>query len=125
MRKQLILFYLLGFCLSFFGCDSDPEPDCYQVKVIGRDRCGGAILVSVLNAKNKGASITYYDENTYSNVIGLYGLSEFSESEIGYIRFREFQSTKDSNLLQICQHLYASFIVPTFVVTFWSEESCE
>ncbi|GMQ28459.1 hypothetical protein [Algoriphagus confluentis] len=120
LGKVFILFAIL-----ISGCQSEIEPaDCYKIEVIGPDRCGGGLLVSVKNSRTLGESITYYDGNSYPNVIRLFTLVSVPESRIGFVRIRDFDPTEDENFSVICQGLYAPYPVPTKVATFWSEDPC-
>lgn len=122
IRKTLLF---ASVCILLSGCQSDMEPiDCYEIEVIGQDRCGGGLLVSVKNSKALGETITYYDGNSYSNVIKVFTLETIPESSIGFIRIRDFDPNTDDNFSGICLALYAPFPVPIKVATFWSEEPC-
>jgi hypothetical protein len=124
LKSLIIGIVLFGILVS--GCQSDMEPiDCYEIEVIGQDRCGGGLLVSVKNSKVFGQSITYYDGNSHINVIRVFTLVSIPESRIGFIRIRDFDpNTDEKNFARICQWLYAPFPVPIKVATFWSEEPC-
>lgn len=123
-RTLHFAFVLCAILIS--GCQSDIDPNgCYEIEVIGQDRCGGGLLVSVKNSKAFGQSITYYDGNSHTNVIRVFTLVSIPESRIGFVRIRDFDpNTDEKNFARICQWLYAPFPVPTKVATFWSEEPC-
>jgi hypothetical protein len=125
LRKILQFVFILSAIL-ILGCQSDMEPnECYEIEVIGQDRCGGGLLVSVKNSKALGETITYYDGNSYSNVIRIFTLVSILESRIGFVRIRDFDPNEDEkNFARICQGLYAPYPVPSKVATFWSEEPC-
>lgn len=124
-RRTLQLVFILSAIL-ISGCQSDIEPvDCYEIEVIGQDRCGGGLLVSVKNSKAFGETITYFDGNSYSNVIRIFTLVSIPESRIGFVRIRDFDPNEDEkNFARICQLLYAPYPVLTKVATFWSEDPC-
>lgn len=124
--RNTLLFAIVTASILLSGCQSDMEPiDCYEIEVIGQDRCGGGLLVSVKNSKALGETITYYNGNSYSNVIRIFTLVSIPESRIGFVRIRDFDPNKDEkNFARICQGLYAPYPVPSKVATFWSEEPC-
>jgi hypothetical protein len=124
--RKTLLFAIASGCILLSGCQSDMEPvDCYEIEVIGLDRCGGGLLVSVKNSKALGETITYYDGNSYSHVIRIFTLVSIPESRIGFVRIRDFDPNEDGkNFARICQWLYAPYPVPSKVATFWSEEAC-
>ena len=122
-RTLHFVFILSAIFIS--GCQSDMEPvDCFEIEVIGSDRCGGGMLVSVKNSEGIGEAITYYDGTNFKNVIRVYTLNSIPESKTAFIQIREFDPRRDNDFLRICQWLYAPFPVPTKVATFWSEEPC-
>lgn len=105
------------------------EPlDCYEIEVLGGEQCTLGTLVSIKNSRNVGETIRYMDGKTYSNVVRIYSEVTIPTASKGFIRIREFDREKDSELEQnyatICLAIYAPYPVPTKVATFWSEESC-
>ncbi|WP_332910547.1 hypothetical protein [Algoriphagus boritolerans] len=95
-----LLFAIATACIFLSGCQSDMEPiDCYEIEVIGPDRCGGGLLVSVKNSNVLGETITYYDGNSYLNVIRIFTLVSIPESRIGFVRIRDFDTNEDEKKL--------------------------
>lgn len=122
--RKTLLFAIVTIGIQFSGCQSDIDPACLEVEMIGLDRCGGGWLVSVKSPVRIGETISYYDGKSYSNVIKVFTLETIPESSTVFIRIRDFEPNTDENFSGICLALYAPFPVPTKVATFWSEEPC-
>ena len=122
--RKILLFSIALVGSLLMGCQSDSDPACLEVEMIGLDRCGGGWLVSVKSPVEMGESISYYDGETYPNVIKVFTLETIPESTRGFIRIRDFDPKRDENFYGICLALYSPFPVPSKVATFWIEEPC-
>ena len=110
--------------LAWSACQSDADPLCYEVKVIGPDRCGGGTLVSVNRPSEIGNTILYYDGEIYTNVVKVFTKASIPATSIGYIDMRDFDPVKDQEFSGICLALFAPFDVPYKVASFWRENPC-
>ena len=90
--------------------------------MIGVDPCGGGMLVSIKNGGN-GETITY-GETTYTNVIKVFTTLSIPKSTTTYIQIRDLDPEKDQQFYEICLAIYAPFLVPNKVATYWSEAPC-
>ncbi|RIW14554.1 hypothetical protein D0X99_13450 [Algoriphagus lacus] len=104
------------------GCQEYVSPtDCYEIEVVGEDKCRGGILVSVKSRKPIGETITYTDGKNYDNVILVFSEVEIPSFTKGYVQIRDFESKRDIN----CPPNYNTLVeVPAKVAVRWSEEPC-
>ncbi|MBN7812009.1 hypothetical protein J0A68_13740 [Algoriphagus sp. H41] len=118
-----IYFFVFAVAICFMGCQSDTDPTCLEVAMIGVDPCGGGMLVSVKKPENIGETITY-DGTTYTNVVKVFTTLTIPASTTTYIQFRDFDPEKDKQFYGICLAIYAPYPVPWKVATYWTEAPC-
>ncbi|WP_186755801.1 hypothetical protein [Echinicola salinicaeni] len=118
---------LFSIVLGLISCKNEDDfPSCIQANIIGPEQCSDFILAEIISPGGIGKNITYYDGNSYKNVIKLIPNTGIQHITSGHYNVRDFDPEMDSGLSKpvICQALYAPYNLPAMVVKAFSDTNC-